>query len=240
MQVKNRQRRKMGMERLENRSLMAGNISVQLTGNTLSLQGDGGDNTVAITRGRYGDSNLLFVDGKGTSLNGVSNARLSFSVDSVQNIKASLGDGIDDLDLYGDLNLASVDVIMGKGVQDFVHIAAPSRIDSISVLARDTNYARVSIEGNVGNLNVETGARRDEVFLKGSINNATVKTGAGNDDLNLKDAQITSLRAEMGRGRDTVTFVNSSVDTGLINGGPGSDKTVKGLRRVSRNFEMFS
>lgn len=233
----------MRMERLENRSLMAGNVSVQVEGNTLNIRGDGGDNTVTIFRDNFHNNNSIFVSGTSTGnttkINGGTDWLL-VPLSRFQNIKVNLGAGSDAFSLTENIKLASVDVIMGQGILDTVKIASTNRINEIRVDATDTHKANVTVGGNAGTVTVATGAGKDDVTLKGSITSASIKTGASDDKLILDNTQIQNLRAEMGRGADRVFMYDSSIESGVINGGAGRDQTVRGLRRVSKNFEVVS
>lgn len=111
--MKRSRKRRMQVEDLETRQLMAGDVSVVLTPQrVLTITGDAEDNGVAIyTEGNVFKVMGLVQDGEATTVNG--SHRISFK--NVRNIVVNLGDGDDAFAATNTKLAASLTINMGDG-----------------------------------------------------------------------------------------------------------------------------
>ena len=90
-----RRQRRLRVESLENRRLLAGDVTVGYSGDSLIITGDFDDNNISIEGTADG---VVKITGNGTTINGV-NSPFEFPLD--QDLRISMGDGNDTVDIDG-------------------------------------------------------------------------------------------------------------------------------------------
>jgi hypothetical protein len=180
--------------------MLAGDVSVQVVGNTLSIIGDRYDNFLEVfgtsTPGKYvveGLSNPSNSSDPGTRINHVLNGSLCFS--GVTNINVALGAGNDGFGLT-DANVSgNVSVDMSDGCDEVgigelpVQVSATVSTSSITPLLISSGSADVTICGNLS-LNLGSGNNElfeSSLFVKGC---ETVNACDGNDSLLFTDNEL--------------------------------------------------
>jgi Ca2+-binding RTX toxin-like protein len=152
------------LERRETRATPAGNVTAQVSGGSILLTGDAGDNQIILQQTRTG---AVIVSGiNGTTVNGRQSVSLGSGTPS--GVFADLGDGPDYLQVF-DLFAGSLVVVGGNG-DDSLYF---------------TNSRAI------GNVEVYGGADNDTVFLSGvqALNIIGLDGGAGTDSLHVDNSR---------------------------------------------------
>jgi hypothetical protein len=209
-----------GFEGLEERLLLAGNLTSALAAGVLVLNGDALDNQVQLTVASNGQ--LTATGLSGTTINGV--ASVNFGV--VNTLTVDGGVGNDSISLQASAASITNNVILNGGLGD------------------DT----ISVTGRFGvNLTIDGGDGNDKVTVSGSTvaRDVLIQTGLGNDSVNIsatsvsRDLSVTdtggnnsfSITSTSVRN-DTLMVLGAGNDTVLINGltdGVRAGATAQGL-----------
>jgi len=219
------------MERLEDRSLLAGDVAVTLVKGVLNVQGDAAANDVAIVD--LGGGTLEVSGRNGTTVNG-SAALLSVS-GVTAGLKVDLKAGADVLSFVGnaDHRLAIVSLETGPGA-DTVSVdqvfAAIAKIetgpDDDRVQVMDMSVVLGKIETGLGDDQVTIGDPSIRADARIGAVEFEVETGAGNDTVRVQDAILETLIAEIetGAGNDSVSIADlQSQGTFKVETGSGDD-----------------
>lgn len=216
------------LEALESRAMLAGNVSVSVTGGNLNITGDGKDNLVlveqvgtgqyAITGANFADSGLVGYQAGPTRINNSPNGTVVVS------------------GVTGDINVnlnGGKDVIgMGNSLDDLVALADEAGI----VLEMDeeeipNEAARIEPEPVEGrffaprHLFVNTGAGNDTVVVNADVKGlALINTGDGNDGVafgspSQAESQVLvglDVTILTGNGNDSAGAINFAAN-GLLN-----------------------
>ena len=182
-------RRKLALETLEDRSLMAGNVTASMVGSKLVIQGDGEANHVVLRFDRASQRfhvNGLATDGGGTMINGPASSTPPPGFPRVGLIEIALGDGDDTLEI---LNPDATDVVI-------------TRYFSIDTGGGDDSV----IFGRVGNAPGGAAPLASKVRTGAGIN---IQTGDGDDQIQIANLEVGGhLLIGTGAGDDAVLFVN--------------------------------
>jgi hypothetical protein len=229
MSKKNRKTRALKVESLENRELMAANVTAGLAGSTLVIEGTEGADNVAVVAMNSGITTVR------------SNGRLIYQTNSgsFNAISAKMLNGNDTLQVLAmpHRGLSSVQVDMGRGNLERVNLDLGfSR--SVNVNTTNSVGAKVYLTGSMDQVFADFGsdAGPDYLGLSGaSINSLTAKFGRGDDILDMKSSTIQNSNVSMGAGNDRV-FADSYSDIfgGTIDGGDGADQISKRGARFTR------
>lgn len=236
---RNRSRR-LGVEPLENKRLLAGDVFVSVSGDgTLLIRGDAESNGIAVTTGDSGGevivAGLPSVGGEATSINGAFE-RVSFS--GVSNgIRADLGDGDDNARLFDMRLRGSVNIATGDG-DDVVSVggAAGSNGQMNSLFTGGLNIStgegndgvRVGSAGIFRGVSFATGDGDDIVTIDGSRlrGSSQIVTDGGADNVNVSRSLVSSIRMGTGAGDDRVNLASSSFVAVGVSTGDDSDQVV--------------
>lgn len=198
-------KRQLGMESLETRDLMAGNVIARVVDGNLVVRGDAQSNYVVITP--TGTANRFKVEGIGCTINNESSVLLGVSKD----FSIKLGDGNDRLKLGTNTDLmllpGALKIAMGTGED----IVAGDRI-------RGTDAAF--------SLGLTDEADADSITLNRSVftGTAAFQMGDGDDKVTLNNfAARTYLKIDAGDGGDDLKLTDSSAGRVNIAGGAGND-----------------
>ena len=180
-------RRKLALETLEDRSLMAGNVTASMAGSKLVIQGDGEANHVVLSFDRATQRFLVggqATAGGATTING--NATPPPGFPRVRKISINLGDGDDTLEI---LNPGAADVV----ITQYFSINAGGGDDTV-------------VFGRVGNAPGGAAPLASKVRTGAGIN---VQTGDGDDRIEIANLEVGGgLLIGTGAGDDAVLFVN--------------------------------
>lgn len=242
-------RTSLGLEPLESRSLMAGNVLVNLNAalSRWELIGDGMSNDVQVQSSAAGG--LEAVGLNGTTLNG---AAVAVQLGTVDDLFASLGNGDDRLGITnanGVNDLRNLSVTTGQGA-DTVEITEAYVRGSVNLNTGpgdDLVDAHLQIRGN---LNIVTGAGNDVVDVRGNTGLAllansqidpeyvfaggggigggslvNIDLGIGHDKLIFNNGVDGNLRINLGAGDDVATIWSTQVaGSTLFRGEAGADE----------------
>ncbi len=207
--------RRLKLEALESRKMMAGDVSVALEGQLLTVRGDNLGNQVVLSQNAFGA--MTIVGRNGTTINGLGSLRLVNPQLNQLDIRMEGGD--DAVSLNGVRVANDLFVDMGRGNDVLVTtFAAPSTVGA--------------------NATIEGGAGSDTIQLNGLIVGEDLKVEGGPGFLNLRLNAVTvdkALTIISDDANDSVAVVNSIV------GGSLSIETKGGADAVSlNNVSAFS
>lgn len=214
------------LQKLEDRSLLAGNVTAQMIGQTAFVTGDSADNNTQIL---VDNGNVVVRGLDGTTINGSTDDFVLATGTSLPgSLIASFGDGNDTFTLDG--------ISVGR----HAWIAGGNGNDSLAVMGSSTIGFNLRMDGNAGDdvLSVQDstvtgtptlvgGIGNDMIIMSNSIagNNLTIFAGAGNDDVVVDDSQVgVDTRVFGQQGDDDIVFRNATLfDDVFIYAGAGSD-----------------
>jgi cyclophilin family peptidyl-prolyl cis-trans isomerase len=224
--------RRAAAERLESRTLLAGNVLVQLQNGNATITGDDAANQFEIT----GGLNSIRVRGlEGTTING---GTAEFTLASASafngNLRIELAAGNDRLAIGADVTLAGVQIFGGDG-DDNLSITTSTLRGNLVVNAglgsNTVTLLNAQIQGHAaidsagpalvnlkdgrldGRLEVSTGTGDDQVSADGTTiaGRLSVTVSSGNDVVALRGATLANgLYVDAGRGDDVVFIDNTN------------------------------
>jgi hypothetical protein len=252
--------RRLGLESLEGRQLMA-NVSAVVSSGDLVVTGDDDQNNIQIVQsmqngapiaGRY-----FITPQNGTTLNGQTGGQFFNNVNHNINIdlrgsndRLTIGSGGLDNNFVvpNDLNIT-----MGGGA-DVVNVNHMAVRDDATIDTGDGNDS-VTFKGTVGqvsgfdnganDLTIRTGARCDNVLLQDTLVHRNINIDTGTDDFadfvtlnNVIDGNDGTVTINTGAGGDVVDIENCSINNDLALGtGAGNDSVT--IRNTSVD-ELFA
>lgn len=187
-------------EKLEDRCLLAGNISAVQKGSTLIITGDNDGNLVSV----YGTGGNITVTGFDTTLNG-STLPLEFS--GVENLKVNLKNGNNSFSI-GDLGNCSLD--------GYLKIKTGKGNDLINTGDGHQNFLTV-IGGKVS---VNVGSGNDFVGIDSTTfnNSVNLKLGAGNDTIGTTGNNFFNhKKVTINGGKGTDALIEDFFNEGNVN-----------------------
>lgn len=223
------------IERLEERRVMAGDVTARLDNGTLKIDGTAMPDEVWVSVSRLG---AIVVQTRFADLG-------SWSPSQVRAIDARMGDGADKLwvNLSRVSSVGSIKVNTGQGTFDSIEIKNAT-VGSLTVDGRSGNAASVSVfDSTVSNTaEVTLGGGNDRVkFARSAFETLKVTAGAGDDNVNVENSQIRRAEIALGAGNDYFATNGSvTINGGTIDGGDGARDTLRAgkFRGVSfKNFE---
>ncbi len=237
---------RLGIEALEGRSLMAGDVFAAVEGSLLLVEGDNLDNQVTIAQTAAGD---VVVSGQnGTTINGLPSVR--FVRPALNAAEVRMGSGNDTLVLRGVQLTNDLFVDLGAGNDRLTTVAA----------APVTVGANASIYGESGNDTVVLNSLtvREDLFIDGGIGRDVVNitdaavvedigifTGAGDDVVRMTNTSSNKVTVSLDEGSDRLEANNVAAATDIIfEGGAGVDTllavdVLAGIFRDYKEFERF-
>jgi hypothetical protein len=222
--------RPLHLERLETRSLMAGDVTVNKDGGSLFIRGDDESNAVVIRRvgnNRYEVTGIDDANGDPTTVNGVASGTVTFS-GIKRNIDVRLrggddllGIGNDDADLTDLLDELTGGAAFAPGTSDRVKVKNDLKIDmgsgddaaGIFVDVKDTTI--IDLGAGTDFLAVEGSRLGDDLIIRGEEDN---------DFIRVRDSKIDEfLLLVTNGGEDTVNIINVNAEDAKIDLGGQSD-----------------
>lgn len=235
MGFNNRFQQRMAIEALEDKRLLAGDVTVSLVEGSLLIQGDAASNGVAVSTGDAPDTYIVsgLVAGDGdTSINGMFD-RVEVS-GVTEGIAMRLAEGDDIANLVRANVRGSVAIAAGMG-NDHVNIGGPM----FSVADMNTHIrGHVAVDLNEGNdslrvgnaligrgLAANGGPGDDDMAIVGSRLRGVVglHTGEGADHVSITETQARFVRLGTGAGADEVALVDSAFAVIDVNMGEDHD-----------------
>lgn len=228
------QPRRLQVESLENRELMAGNVSVSMSNGNLFITGDANPNHVQVRQtspGVYSISGVM-LGGTATKINGYSGVTAR---GITGNVSVALGGGSDQLDF---------------GTGDGRQINVPGTLTIDMGTGNDWTYVRDVKTG--GNLTTYTGTGQDRTHIvnadvgnnlfvldpnavnSGDSDLTTVLTSrargqlqfisrGGNDSVEIQSCAADSVYADLGAGNDFFKMLYTKPRAHSVYGGSGTD-----------------
>ncbi len=217
-------RRSVQLERLEERTVFAGNVimAVNPATNTIQLTGDVANNAVEVRALAAGGTQVLGL--AGTTINGVA----SIGVPLVApNLDSFLGVGNDRIYIH-DIALRSLNVEDLTG-NNTVTVRRTQVFGNASIIT-DKGLDAIDFQGRVqGDVAISTGLENDNVSFQGEVGvlltatapapatpTLTIKTGFGNDNVRVANSHIFpgggGLNVYTGAGDDNFNSVNNLID----------------------------
>jgi hypothetical protein len=238
MNSRQRVTRRLKLENLENRTMLAGDVAVSVVQGNLKIEGDIQANEIAVTD--LGGGQVEVAGQNGTTINGQAGPLTFASV--LRSVKIELKEGDDVVRFTGNNqnSLKGVAIETGAGadtvsVDDvfarYLKVETGSDNDIVNVL--DASAKEVKIETGRGNdtvnlgntslqsdatvqaheLKIETGGGNDIVQIQDAVlqtHEAKIETGSGDDTVTVQDLQAQgSFQAETGSGTDSVAISDS-------------------------------
>jgi hypothetical protein len=205
-------RRRLRVERLEHRNLLAGNVLVTVNGGgNLTIRGDAADNQFSVQETAPDVFTFTDTDPVGdTRFNGALGPFVIAGVTG--SVRADLQAGNDNIEILG-----------GTEITGNLQVKAGAGNDTAILTGVAIGGGGVDVAGNAV---IETGAGNDTVrligaFLGGGVNvggDAVIQTGAGNDTVDLASGFLSgsvdvggNLDVHAGQGDDAVTVAETSV-----------------------------
>ncbi|MCH7687020.1 MAG: hypothetical protein IH899_10125, partial [Planctomycetes bacterium] len=192
------------VEVLEDRILLTGNVKAVVIGNDLIVEGDSGDNEIALA---VIDGNLVVQGINGTTINSaVSFLAIAGSATIPNDLRISMGSGDDVVLIRPGLQVGGDVTIDTAEGDDFINL------DS-TVIGND--------------LTIHSGQGDDTILLTGvSVgDDQRIDTGPGQDIVKIADSTIDdNLWIQTSQGNDVAVVVGTTVgDTGSVSTGTGDD-----------------
>jgi hypothetical protein len=228
--------RKLVFQSLEDRNLMAANVTASLSGTALVIEGTEGNDNIVVTHDlRYG-----------TAVYSSDRLIASFP-NSYTSIQSRMLGGSDrfKLNAYNNNQLNQVAVNMGRGSSETVQMNIGS-VGRLVIDAKDAVGTFVSLNVNVRDSAIidfgnDTGRDTLETGVVGrtaSFNNLFVNMGDGSDRLDMRRTSVQSVQVNMGDAADSITLDRDSyVTSGSFDGSSGRDDyftklgaSLKGIR----------
>jgi len=206
---------KLSVERLEERRLMAADFS----NGVLTVTGTSGRDVFEL-KPLYTDRNALAIKQGSDTI-------LSVPMNQIREIKVVLGTGNDSFTMNvpsGTLNPALVDINMGGGNKEGIHVIAP-KIGTLNIRAAKTVDVGITLAvGRIDSATVTTGVGQDSLVINNSsIGSLAANLGDHKDLLSLRNSTVAKANVDMGSGNDTVFLTNSEIQGGSVSGGSGID-----------------
>ncbi len=233
--MEHRKRFKAGIERLENRELMAGDLNFDPQTGALSIIGT-----------RAGDQVGVLVVGPNDMTVSLNASSIHVNPSSVRSIFMNLGAGNDRVNFdhifRTALNPEIVDIQLGSGVRDEVSLTLSSAI-RINVDARASRGSRISIATSVTDrviVDMGTDSGADTLSILGSdINRLDARMGGGDDVVEILASSIQRANLLLGSGDDRVISkgTDGHIASGTLDGGVGQDTIDPQYKNRGRKFE---
>src|SRR5262245_33996536 len=163
--------RRCAFESLENRQMMAGDVTAQIHNGNLIIKGDSSDNDIAVTQ----SSTTITVTGTSTTVNSATTPAVLTGFTG--KIKIKMKDGSDNVTLTG-LTSTKLDVDMGSG-------------NNTLDIENCTVNGKTELEGKKGNNTFEIDTNTDtETTISSRFNGKLdIDLGKGNDTLQMLNAK---------------------------------------------------
>jgi hypothetical protein len=221
-----RKQSRLGIESLETRTVMDGNLSAILAGGTLTIVGDSAANVATLSSNEDGE---LVLTGFDTTINEDSEAA---SFCGVKNIVVRLNGG-DDV----------FTVANGTECMEDVGNASPATINAnLSIRGGEGDDTVTVVADIVGSLNLAGNGGDDSISIHESYlaYNVTLDGGLGDDNLSLTSSLLDrSATLEGGMGGDTLSIDGTEVARDVTFNGSSGDDMIKMTGTSARHLQVW-
>lgn len=220
--------RKLKLEHLETRAMLAGNVTVSVSGGNLLVRGDNSSNQIAIVQVDTGAYAVVGLNG--TKVNGSvdpvvkSGVKNNIDVDLKKgNDVVGIGNDIDALSQWAEASGISLpEVDLPEGAPDTLKVPK-----HLNLKLGDGNDAAAVIAKVGLRINADLGNGNDTLIIQDSKvgDDIIVRGGNGHDYLYTQGAQVAQMfDVNMGNGRNSVELWDSSVgQSAVIKSGKDAD-----------------
>lgn len=205
-------------QKLEPRTMLAGDVSVMISNINLVVSGDGADNQIQIIGTLNGGARVVGLNG--TTINGGTDAFVS-NLPGLRNAQINLNQGNDEVDILGARFNKGITLLGGSG--------------NDMIMVRDSSIGSLNIQGGDGNDLIEI---RD-VF---AINSSLINTSTGDDMIVIYNhASGGDISLQTGSGNDTIAIDRMGMHGRLmINTASGNDQVLMaGQTFVGRDSSLL-
>jgi hypothetical protein len=215
--MKSNHNRPVRFETLEDRKMMAGNITASVVNEELVLNGDGAGNQVEV---HQTVGNLYKVKGlNGTTINGKADKSFIFE----KGIRVDLKGGDDEFSMGG--------LVFFDDVDGNLNINMGAGKDKV-------NLGRVIVDGDT---NIDTSTEDDIVnFSTASLRKLTLNTGAGSDSVSMGFSSTSQANINMDLGNDAFVYGGSTSDSIKVDTGSGDDRVEFFLGGSTGNIDILT
>jgi hypothetical protein len=226
--------RRLRLEWLEKREVLAGNVLAAVVAGDLVITGTNGPNGVRVAEVGV---NTFKVTGLGaggpTTINGAASATLGGVTDDI-NINLLLGNDVLQVDRIAILGDLHVDTNGGADHAKITRAAIRGNLLVETKGGNDTVWIENTTVGGLpgvvgGAANIETGEGADQVTILRltTAGGAHVNTGIGNDTLSVRDSAFANLNIATGDGADTAHLTRVAARNNIgVDMGDNADKLV--------------
>ncbi len=257
MRVRTSRRRRLGVEALETRWLMAGDVTAATSSGSLIISDTAASGGIALSAGSSGQIEVqgVVAGGSSTKVDGLSTA-IPFKVTG--SVVIDLAAGSDVVDVGAGITIPGSLIINTAGVTDAGNVvvqlgastpttagaikphvtALPLTIDGSLVVSTGLGNDQVTAnEVSVGQAAaIAIGTGTDTVQLTSlSALALTLTTGNGNNNISLNSVSSTAVAIVTGSGADQVSVVDSNFSQMVITLGAGNDTLSIGDTTVSQH-----
>lgn len=216
------------LERLERRTLLAGNVTAQLSGMNAIFRGDAADNSVEVVAE---DGNVIVRGLDGTTINGSAADLILVNGAIGGNLNAVLGDGNDRFVVNGVSIGRNASVSGGRGNDEIAFVGMSTIGTNVAIAGLDGNDVLSLQNSTVGRHLTLAGHRGDDLLIVSTATiggNLAVNGGTGNNDIAVDGSRIgRDTRIATGNDHDEVVIRNSElVDDLYISTARGTDVVV--------------
>jgi hypothetical protein len=212
--------RRLTLEHLETRAMLAGNVSVSVSGGSLLVRGNNSSNQIAIVQLDAGEYAVVGLNG--TKVNGGTDPVVKSGVDN--NIDIDLKKGNDVVGIGNDIETLS-QWAEGFGIEipdATLPAGAPSQLKvprNLNIRLSDGNDAAAVIAKVDSQFIADLGNGNDSLIVQGSKvgGDFIVRGGNGHDLLYTDGTEVArTYNANMGNGRNAVELWNSSIGRSAV------------------------
>jgi hypothetical protein len=257
-------KRKSGFERLEARSMMAGNVAASVDQfGYLSLIGTDKDNFILVTKNSDNSVKVQGVPGTNTKINGHSSRTFEGVFGGLY---ADLKKGNDGIAILKGTFFGEVDIHTGKGIDGVLilktnapalNIETGADIDvvvlaGVNIFNQSTETTTLAAQVEAGGINIDTGGGKDFVLMaKVAAATIYVNTGSDTDAVGLLGVFSENLAVNMGSGNmDILAIAKSGARFANLDGGGNAadihvyarntfeDQTVDGFQ-IKQSFDAY-
>jgi hypothetical protein len=251
-------------ESLENRSMLAGNVTAAVDGSgNLTITGDAKANTIYIAETSSGGWRI---QGLSTKING--HSKIFVTAPVTGNVSVDMGDGDDQFFMQDGTVAGDVSVSMGAGKNTAAlwnldiallhfdsgdlndHLWIDNIVASDQGSSIDTQAGKDTVTINhftAPDLQISLGAGNDSLTLKntlvsgGSSPQLQIDAGADRDSVSLSKVKTGDLEVEMGAGnKDSLSISQSAFDTGDLLDTAGTKGSISGTGNTGINGQPIS
>jgi len=218
----NRRNRNLKYETLENRELMAADVTAYMNGSTLMVEGTDGNDQVIVEAISNGRTRVM----SGNRV--VADLATSYNAMDIK----MLG-GKDSLRVFAGIHnsLDRVAVDMGRGTNEYVKLEIGAT-RNLSINTGSSVSAHVALTANVIDqaiVDFGNDAGNDGlVTTNSSFNNLRVRMGSGDDSVVMYGTSVQRADIKLGAGRDSLAIdFYSDIASGTLDGGDGDRDSFK-------------